>query len=249
MASYRNTFANYMSDKTGLHAPVGSILPVFADLNLAGNDPDYTYPQHLYCDGRELLIRDYPELYSIIKNTYGGAAAVQRNQAAQPGGLRRSYIINNKLFLNFYYDVNNTKATVKRPYPFGAVFRFASIANPYGSFPSSGIFDQSTFYSLVEPTEDVSLYAQTNAFAYEVTLPDSVDLSQENPADYTFNFATGNTHPDIVVQKSYNLRDYPYNIGTFNLPDYRQKKILGYGNVNGAGTCLLYTSPSPRDPL
>ena len=236
MASYRNTFANYMSDKTGLHAPVGSILPVFADLNLAGNDPDYTYPQHLYCDGRELFIRDYPELYGIIKNTYGGAAAVQRNQAAQPGGLRRSYIINNKLFLNFYYDVNNTKATVKRPYPFGAVFRFASIANPYGSFPSNGIFDQSTFYSLVEPTEDVSLYAQTNAFAYEVTLPDSVDLSQENPADYTFNFATGNTHPDIVVQKSYNLRDYPYNIGTFNLPDYRQKKILGYGNVNGAGT-------------
>ena len=236
MASYRNTFANYMSDKTGLHAPVGSILPVFADLNLASNDPDYTYPQHLYCDGRELFIRDYPELYGIIKNTYGGAAAVQRNQSAQPGGLRRSYIINNKLFLNFYYDVNNTKATVKRPYPFGAVFRFASIANPYGSFPSSGIFDQSTFYSLVEPTEDVSLYAQTNAFAYEVTLPDSVDLSQENPADYTFNFATGNTHPDIVVQKSYNLRDYPYNIGTFNLPDYRQKKILGYGNVNGAGT-------------
>ena len=50
MASYRNTFANYMSDKTGLHAPVGSILPVFADLNLASNDPDYTYPQHLYCD-------------------------------------------------------------------------------------------------------------------------------------------------------------------------------------------------------
>ena len=85
MASYRNKFANYMSDKTGQHAPVGSILPVFADLNLASNDPDYTYPQHLYCDGRELLIRDYPELYSIIKNTYGGAAAVQRNQTAQPG--------------------------------------------------------------------------------------------------------------------------------------------------------------------
>ena len=236
MASYRNKFANYMSDKTGQHAPVGSILPVFADLNLASNDPDYTYPQHLYCDGRELLIRDYPELYSIIKNTYGGAAAVQRNQAAQPGGLRRSYIINNKLFLNFYYDPANNKTNVKRPYPFGAVFRFASVANPFGSFPSNGIFDQNTFYSLTQPTEDVTLYAQTNAFAYEVVLPDSVDLSTVNPADYTFNFATGNTHPDIVVQKSYNLRDYPYNIGTFNLPDYRQRKILGYGNVNGAGT-------------
>ena len=32
------------------------------------------------------------------------------------------------------------------------------------------------------------------------------------------------------------MRDYPYNIGTFNLPDYRNRKILGFGNVNGAGT-------------
>ena len=32
------------------------------------------------------------------------------------------------------------------------------------------------------------------------------------------------------------MRDYPYNVGTFNLPDYRNRKILGFGNVNGAGT-------------
>ena len=238
MATYRNSFANYFSDKSGNHSPVGSILPVFVDLNYGANDPDYSYPQHLYCDGRELFIRDYPELYSIIKNTYGGAAAVTRTQAAQPGGLRRSYIINNKLFFHFYYDASNNKANLKRPYPYDAVFRFASITNPFGSFPSSGIFDQNTFYSIKEPTEDVSAQAQVNEFAYEITLPDSVDLSTVNTSDYTLDFTTsgGDTHPDIVVQKSYNLRDYPYNIGTFNLPDYRQRKILGYGNVNGAGT-------------
>ena len=67
MATYRNSFANYFSDKSGNHSPVGSILPVFVDLNYGANDPDYSYPQHLYCDGRELFIRDYPELYSIIK--------------------------------------------------------------------------------------------------------------------------------------------------------------------------------------
>ena len=70
MATYRNSYANYYSDKTGNHSPVGSILPVFADINLAANGPEYTYPQHLYCDGSELKIRDYPELYSIIPVSY-----------------------------------------------------------------------------------------------------------------------------------------------------------------------------------
>ena len=39
MASYRSPYANYMSDKSGNHSPVGSILPVFVDTNMAGNDP------------------------------------------------------------------------------------------------------------------------------------------------------------------------------------------------------------------
>ena len=79
MATYRNSYSNYYSDKTGNHSPVGTILPVFADLNLASNDPEYTYPQHLYCDGKELLIRDYPELYSIIENRYGGSAVYKNS--------------------------------------------------------------------------------------------------------------------------------------------------------------------------
>ena len=241
MATYRNSYANYYSDKTGNHAPVGTILPVFADLNLASEEPEYTYPQHLYCDGKELFIRDYPELYSIIQNRYGGSASVAKTQNNQPGGLRRSYIINNKLFFQFYYDSTNDKANVKRPYPFGSVFRFAqSGSNVFGAFPSSGaLFNQNTFYSLIEPTEDVTAQAQTNEFAYELTLPDSIDPTTffpVNGSDYIKDFTAGDAHPLIIIQKSFSLRDYPYNIGTFNLPDYRQKKILGFGNVNGAGT-------------
>ena len=371
MATYRNSYANYYSDKTGNHSPVGTVLPVFADLNLASQDPEYSYPQHLYCDGKELKIRDYPELYSIIKNRYGGEASQNITQAAQPGGLRRSYFINNKMFLQFYYDSTNNKANVKRPYPYGAVFRFSLGTNPYGSFPITGIFNQTTFYQLIQPTEDVSAQAQTNEFAYEVQFPTdlngnpSVDLTSINQSQYTIDFTSGSLnpasfaftvanvgqdswtingddrdgpisgnnptltfadgdiiqfsvttsadhpfyiksvnstgtanqlpnytgvgngvtgngagaggnsgtvnlytsnlggstlyyncgnhpamngsiaiassigsaiHPDIVIQKSYNLADYPYNIGTFNLPDYRQRKILGFGNVNGAGT-------------
>ena len=238
MATYRNSYSNYYSDKTGNHSPVGTILPVFADLNLGSQTPEYTYPQHLYCDGKELNIRDYPELYSIIQNTYGGSTAVIKTQASSPGGLRRSYIINDKLFFQFYYDPTNNKANVKRPYPFNAVLRFQLGTNPWGSFPSNGVFNQQTFYALIQPTEDVSSQAQTNEFAYEISFPENqnVDLSTVNANDYTFNFTSGAAHPEIVIQKGYTLQDYPYNIGTFNLPDYRNRKILGFGNVNGAGT-------------
>ena len=248
MATYRNSYSNYYSDKTGNHSPVGTILPVFADLNLASEEPEYTYPQHLYCDGKELNIRDYPELYSIIQNTYGGSTAVTKTQASAPGGLRRSFIINNKLFFNFYYDATNNKANVKRPYPFNSVLRFQFGTNPWGAFPSNGVFNQQTFYSLVQPTEDVVGVGDiTNEFTYEVVFPENqnVDLSTVVISDYTHNFSnvvnqffttTGAAHPEIVIQKGYNLQDYPYNIGTFNLPDYRNRKILGFGNVNGAGT-------------
>ena len=363
MATYRNSYSNYYSDKTGNHSPVGTVLPVFADLNMASEDPEYSYPQHLYCDGKSLLIRDYPELYSIIKNRYGGSASQNITQTSQPGGLRRSYFINNKLFLQFYYDATNDKTNVKRPYPFGSVFRFSLGTNPYGSFPLAGIFNQTTFYQLIQPTEDVTAQAQTNEFAYEVSFPSTagVDLTTITQSDYTIDFTSGNNpasfvfnvtssgddawvlngedrdgpisgnnptitfgagdiiqfnvnvtghpfyiktvdsngtanqlplytgtgngqtgngagdgtigvvilhtsglsgvtlfyncgthaamvgsiaigaagpviHPDLVIQKSYTLSDYPYNIGSFNLPDYRQRKILGFGNVNGAGT-------------
>ena len=256
MASYRNTFTNYMSDKSGNHAPVGSILPVFADLNLNTYSAEYTYPQHLYCDGKTLNIRDYPELYSIIGTQYGGSASVTRTSPAQPGGLRRSFVYNDKLFFHFYYDPTNDKTNVKRPYPDNSLFRFAAGTGTLGAFPTGEALDQNTFYRLRIPENSHQSYldgnagiteaelnwinaqAVTNEYAYYVTLPASVNLQLYNASDYILTFAspTSDTHPNMIVQKSFSIRDWPYNVGTFNLPDYRQRKILGFGNVNGAGT-------------
>ena len=242
MATYRNQYANYFSDKNGMHTPVGTILPVFVgtDQQTNGEDPDYTYRKHLYCDGRELLIRDYPELYSIIRNRYGGATAVTKIDSANPGGLRRSYIINNKVFFQFYKDATNDKVNVQMPYPYNSAMRFVDL----GGFPTTSdpvnspvLFNTGTFYTLKQPTEDVSAQAQTGEFAYELVLPDSVDVSTFPTGPYTLTFAGGGApHPNLTIQKSFSTKDYPYNIGTFNLPDYRQNKILGFGNVNGAGT-------------
>ena len=237
MASYRDSYANYLSDKGGKHTPVGTILPVFVgtDQQTDGENPEYSYQSHLYCDGSEVNIRDYPELYSIIRNRYGGAAAVTITQSANPGGLRRSYIINNKVFFQFYKDATNDKVNVQMPYPYNSAMRFELL----GQFPTTnGIFNTNTFYSLKEPTEDVTGQAQTDEFAYEVVVPDSVDVSTFPTSQYTWSFVTPSSalHPQIVIQKSFSIRDYPYNIGTFRLPDYRNRKILGFGNVNGAGT-------------
>ena len=217
MATYRNSYDNYYSDKTGNHSPVGTVLPVFADLNMASEDPEYSYPQHLYCDGKELKIRDYPELYSIIKNRYGGAAAQNVTQTAQPGGLRRSYFINNKLFFNFNYDSTNNKVNVKRPYPYGAVFRFSLGTNPYGSFPITGIFNQTTFYQLTEPTEDVSAYNFANEFAYEVVFPtdingNTVDLTAINQSDYTIDFTSGSNNGASFALTVANTGENSWNI-------------------------------------
>ena len=44
------------------------------------NNPDYQYYGYLYCDGSEYNISDYPLLYSIIGNKYGGTAATGINQ-------------------------------------------------------------------------------------------------------------------------------------------------------------------------
>ena len=41
----------------------------------SGDDPAYTHEGYLYCDGEEYDINDFPALYEIIGNQYGGLAS------------------------------------------------------------------------------------------------------------------------------------------------------------------------------
>ena len=98
---YRNTRTGYMTDMLMDTSPIGSIVPNFKsstgsyDHNfvkstasnfpvhaetigtayLNGDDPAYTHFGYLYCDGTEYNITDYPALYEIIGNDYGGTAS------------------------------------------------------------------------------------------------------------------------------------------------------------------------------
>ena len=99
--SYRNRFTSYKQETDGQYAPVGSIVSVLVDnFSDAAQSPEYGYKNYLYCDGRELNIRDYPFLYRSVGNTYGGSPAVEKTQPTQAGGVTKLYWINGKAFFN-----------------------------------------------------------------------------------------------------------------------------------------------------
>ena len=84
--SYRNRFSNYLQEHQNNYAPVGSIFPASVDsfsapedrngAGTGGQNPEYAYKDYLYCDGSELLIRDYPHLYQVLYVTHMVATLV-----------------------------------------------------------------------------------------------------------------------------------------------------------------------------
>ncbi len=54
-------------------------------------------------------------------------------------------------------------------------------------------------------------------------------------------------HPTVRIRKPYRLADYPYILGKFRVPDYRDRKLIGFGEgVDGAGTPLVEDRISMR---
>ena len=317
-SAYRNRYSNYYNDKGGNHQPPGSILPVLVDVNSgAGNeDPEYSHEGYMYCDGKELKIREFPILYQAVKNTYGGATQVSPEQPSSNGGLRRLFWINDKAFLTFYRDTT-VVANLKMPYPYGMSVRIVaqttaftgnistgspdvtsipaldinkmnvgdtielmlnngtvtlpvnttvlskdaanntiSLSNSFtgsGSQVSAqlgvgvgfgsigpGVFEFNTYYQTKEPTEDVSAQIGFGEFAYEIAQwPDGVDPATLPQS--TVNFVTG-VMPNTIVFKNFSMKDVPYNVGTFFLPDYREKIVAGYGSVDGLGSPTIENS-------
>jgi len=236
--SYRNKYTAYKQETDGQYAPVGSIVSVLVDNYSNGSQsPEYGYKNYLYCDGRELNIRDYPYLYSAVGNTYGGSATATKTQPTQAGGVTKLYWINGKAFFNLLQD-GSVSGALKLPYPYGVNFRIIDDTNrtPPGN-GRGGLdatnFPYNTFFSTQEPTENVTSYlpGDDTEFAYEIIFPDSVTPTPGS--DITF---TSGTHPTIEFRKTYTDRDYPFQVGTFRLPDYRDKIIVGYGAVDGEGS-------------
>tara|TARA_B100000902_G_scaffold4177_1_gene5347 strand:- start:10300 stop:14886 length:4587 start_codon:yes stop_codon:yes gene_type:complete len=245
--AYRNNFTAYKQDHEANYASIGSIFPVPVDsfstdpahalggAGSGGETMEYSYKGYLYCDGRELNIRDYPQLYSSIRNTYGGSTTSKPTQSSNAGGMRRITWISNKCFINFYRDPDIAGGN-KLPYPYGTAFRMAddtsdTPAGPgLGSMPAAD-WEYGVFYTTQLPSETLSV--PNGEFAYEVVFPDTIDPATlpKNNVDIT----TG-THPSITLNKSFTYADSPHQVGTFKLPDYRDRIIVGVGDVDGEGT-------------
>ncbi len=317
--TYRNKYQNYYQDKGGQHQPPGTILPVLVDVNSgAGNEiEEYSHQGYLYCDGRELNIRDYPILYKAVRNTYGGNTTYSPGQASVAGGARKLFWINDKAFFNFYRDPG-IAALSKMPYPYGSSVRFVAQTTTFtgnisasspnvtdipstdinkmnvgdvvelmgnngtvtlpvnttvlskdaanfsialsNSFTGSGsqisaqfgvgvgfgsigpgVFAFNNYYLTKEPTENVTAQVGANEFCYEIVFPEPGQTNGVDPAtlpQFTVDFTTG-VHPNITLFKSFNTRDVPRSIGTFFLPDYRDKVVVGYGAVDGLGSATV----------
>ena len=84
-----------MHDDSGI--PIGTIMCVFVDTN--GNGASAVannYPGWIYCDGSQHSVNDYPMLYDIIGNKYGGTnpSTVTLSDWGNPAGTVQNAVFN-----------------------------------------------------------------------------------------------------------------------------------------------------------
>ena len=84
-----------MRDDSGI--PIGTIMCVFVDKN--GNTPinvANSYPGWLYCNGSQYSVNDYPMLFDIIGNEYGGTdpSTVTLSDWGNPAGTVQNAVFN-----------------------------------------------------------------------------------------------------------------------------------------------------------
>ncbi len=84
-----------MHDDSGI--PIGTIMCVFVDTN--GNGASAVannYPGWIYCDGSQHSVNDYPMLYDIIGDKYGGTSpsTVTLSDWGNPAGTVQNAVFN-----------------------------------------------------------------------------------------------------------------------------------------------------------
>ena len=253
MSTYRNKYKNFYLDKKGSYVPVGSVVPVLADFYSRNSDianldpglpvktqiesPHYSYFGFLYCDNSLYNIRDYPGLYEILGNKYLQTTDVANGYSpaniSSNGSILRSLFDGDDFYLVFSRDQSLTQNSkdsgqnfVKRPFPFGANLRITNL----GNF-QSGLLLLSTNYQLVAPTTSNIIVSSTE-FLYKVS---GVSGAAVNKPAYTLGWEAFVNYPVFTITKNYNVNDFPYIIGKFRVPDYRQRKLIGYSNTGIAG--------------
>ena len=153
MAQYRNSNANFYTDKTGSYMSIGSIVPVLVDsfstdssnsntgAGSAGEDPNFAYRNFMYCDGAQYDIKDYPLLYEKIGNDYVTLNteriennSIRSDASGDPGTVYRTFVIGSNVFVEIYARPIAGTNSYERVVPNNASLSFDVL----GDYPTSG---------------------------------------------------------------------------------------------------------------
>lgn len=187
------------------------------------NSPASQYEGYLYCDGSEYNIKDYPHLYLSLKNTYGGDSKLTINNVISDGAIIQGSL--SGLQYHLYLKTDSTGLQVI-PYDTAVVF---SVVGAF-SFLTPNIT-----YFLAAPISG----PQTETVGGETTyIYRLLDLSQNDVvAGLSISKASiAANQPTYKYSKNFTINDWPIMFGTFKVPDYKAKKLVGLGPVYGTGT-------------
>ena len=237
--AYRNIRKNFYTDKASDTTEIGTIITTMKAVDdvhdnsfipttptydfstgqitreIAGNaqtanNPDYQYPGYIYCDGSEYKIEDYPALYKVIGNDYGGTSRPGLELVNGGSG----YPITGNVTITFSAPTGsaNDNETIEATLVINASGVITSVVTTklgknYTSDPT---------YTLQNAGTGSGLQLKFN-FDADGKLE---DIKPTNVFNYLGEHLGTNAK----------------TLGTFMVPDLKAKKILGHGTVYGTGS-------------
>ena len=188
--------------------------------------PAAQYSGYLYCDGSEYKIKDYPHLYFVLKNTYGGSSSITLSDVTSDGAIIQAAVSGSQYLLYLKTDTSGTQVI---PYDTAIVF------STLGTF---SFLTANVTYYLAAPTSG----SQTATVGTETTyVYRLIDQSGNNiPSGVAKTKANiSASQPTYKLSKNFTINDWPVMFGTFKVPDYKAKKLVGLGPVYGSGTATI----------
>ena len=237
--TYRNIRKNFYTDKASDTTEIGTIISTMkavTDIHdnsliptapsydfstgqitreTAGNaqtaiNPEYQYPGYIYCDGSEYKIEDYPALYKVIGNDYGGTS--------RPG----LELVNGG---SGYPTTGNVTITFSAP---------TGNANDNQTIEAQLSINASGVITAVITTALGKNYTGDPTFTLQNA---GTGSGLQLKFNFNANGELENIKPTNVFNYlGEHLGTNAKTLGTFMVPDLKSRKILGYGTVYGTGS-------------
>ncbi len=261
MATYRNTYENFYTDKQGSYVAIGAIVPVLANQwttdktetgyiappNQSLQDPHYCQRGFLYCDGGEYNITDYPNLYDKIQNTYNDSTdsnsltnpinnnSIVFTQATTPGSIYRTFVDDGNLYAELYQKVDTIGGNVfkTRVVPNGAAVTFVG---GLGDFPAGTDANSNPIFKKDTPVvlEYASLYQDKKTAGKDTTVHRFIIGQATDTVDLTWSISSSTL---IQTQDPYPILPVKYygTVPEFDPASLQPDPQTGIVNPNPTG--------------